>query len=82
MLKDSVIFIGETYDGRWDKWYGPGGRNETYLYNITEIENSSVANAFRHNNISFPPTKMINEIRKNASLSCKSSQKGNTYAHL
>lgn len=76
-----ILFTGETYDGRWNKWYGPSGRNKTYSYNITEIENSAVANAFRRNNISFPTAKMINEIQKNATLSCKSSEKGNTFAH-
>ncbi|KAK7601300.1 hypothetical protein V9T40_008741 [Parthenolecanium corni] len=71
---DWKIITGEFDNGIWDKRFGPSGRNSWYKYNITEIEASPVAIAFRRNYISFPSPQMINETRENTSLSCDWSQ--------
>lgn len=66
-----VYILGEVYDGKWDGWYGPSGRGKEYSYNVTAVENSMVALAFKHNNLTLPTRQTINAMRKNASVSCR-----------
>lgn len=62
---------GDIYEGKWNGWYGPSGRGKEFAYNFTQVEDSMVARAFKNNNITFPTKQTINELRKNASVSCR-----------
>nr|CAH7753973.1 unnamed protein product [Callosobruchus chinensis] len=62
---------GATYDGMWDYWYGPDGRN--YTYNSTSVENSPAGQVLKALNMS-ASTETINELRKAANVKCNTSE--------
>lgn len=78
-ILSQILILGEVNNGNWDKRFGPSGRSKWYKYNITEIETSPVATAFRRNNISFPSPQVINETRENISLSCDWDKESNVF---
>ncbi|VEN50922.1 unnamed protein product, partial [Callosobruchus maculatus] len=65
------ITKGATYDGTWDYWYGPDGRN--YSYNTSSVENSPTGQVLKALNMS-TPTEKINELRKAADVQCNTSE--------
>ncbi len=63
-------FTGEVFNGRWDGWYGPSGRDPDLTYDLNLVKNSSVGKAFRNNGFSFPSRRRMKQIRQNATVSC------------
>lgn len=64
-----VIKGASPYQGQWDGWYGPSGRN--YEYNITEVINSLSGIAVKK--LGLMPTKNeIIALRDQATLQCRS----------
>ncbi|CAH2000847.1 unnamed protein product [Acanthoscelides obtectus] len=61
------ITKGATYDGIWDYWYGPDGRNHTY--NVSSVGNSAVGQVLRDLNMSTSSQK-IEELRRAANVVC------------
>lgn len=71
-------FLGSTYDGQWDAWYGPSGRDSEYRYSLSSVKESLVARAFSNSRISFPDDEVIMRLRSEATVSCQ----GISDAHL
>ena len=62
-----VIKGASPYQGKWDEWYGPSGRD--YRYDINKVFQSSAGKAFKKLNIK-PTLKEIELIRRNSTISC------------
>lgn len=62
-----VIKGASPYEGQWDGWYGPSGRN--YQYNVTDVINSVSGVAIQKLGI-MPKTNKIIELREQATLTC------------
>lgn len=58
---------GSSYNGVWDSWYGPGGRD--YVFNFSLIENSPTNRALELIGKATTKEKMI-ELRNQATLQC------------
>ncbi|XP_074032233.1 arylsulfatase B isoform X2 [Leptinotarsa decemlineata] len=61
------LIKGTTYDGTWDSWYGPSGRD--YNYSLSLIENSAAGQALRAINKSASRLKM-EALRGEATIDC------------
>jgi arylsulfatase B len=61
---------GTTYNGTWDNWYGPSGRD--YDYNATLVIDSVTGQALKSINISLTP-EMIEVLRNFSTISCSNS---------
>ncbi|XP_044255571.1 arylsulfatase J isoform X1 [Tribolium madens] len=60
---------GTTYNGAWDGWYGPSGRD--YTYNVSLVVNSPTGVALKSINMSLVPeeiTKLLNSSRIDCSM--------------
>lgn len=68
---DWKIISGSTYDGQWDAWYGPSGRDSEYRYSLSSVKESLVARAFSNSRISFPDDEVIMRLRSEATVSCQ-----------
>ncbi|KAL5289186.1 hypothetical protein ACFFRR_009396 [Megaselia abdita] len=69
-----VIKGASPYQGKWDGWYGPSGRN--YEYNVTEVMNSLSGIAIKELGI-MPNESEIIDLRKEATLTCRFENKKN-----
>ncbi|CAG9762811.1 unnamed protein product [Ceutorhynchus assimilis] len=63
MLDNWKLIQGTTYEGAWDNWYGPSGRNQPY--NTSLIHQSLVGKALRSISDS-----TINRLRSEATVQC------------
>ncbi|KAI4462998.1 arylsulfatase [Holotrichia oblita] len=66
-IDDWKLLKGTTYEGAWDNWYGPSGRNETY--NTTMVRFSLAGLALQSIN-RCASEEQINKIRKEAEVKC------------
>lgn len=64
-----VIKGASPYQGQWDGWYGPSGRN--YDYNITQVTNSLAGIVIQKIGI-MPEKNKILALRNQATLTCRS----------
>lgn len=62
-----VIKGASPYQGQWDGWYGPSGRD--YKYNISVVLNSKSAVAIKKLGL-MPNENKIMDLRKEATVSC------------
>ncbi|XP_050300182.1 arylsulfatase B isoform X2 [Anthonomus grandis grandis] len=72
MIDNWKLVKGTTYDGNWDNWYGPSGRE--YDYNISLVENSPAGAAFRRLK-KLPDEINIKNLRNKATVSCDNDAK-------
>ena len=62
------MFVGTTYKGKWDQWYGPSGRD--YPYDLKSVvEDCPVAKALKNLGSPLNPTKVM-ELRNAATVQC------------
>lgn len=64
------LLAGTTYQGVWDKWYGPAGDREPGMYNITAVLSSPAAQALRALG-AMPTDDVIAVRRRQATISCE-----------
>ena len=64
---DWKLVKGTTYQGHWDSWKGPSGRQGRYKFN--KLFNSEVAKIIR-DITPLPSKSKIEMLRKSASLNC------------
>lgn len=62
---------GSTYKGKWDKWFGPTGRNDSY--NVSLVQTSLVAQALESMGNPIPDESTINALRSQITLDCPKS---------
>ncbi|XP_048517742.1 arylsulfatase J isoform X1 [Dendroctonus ponderosae] len=62
------IIQGTTYNGQWDNWYGPSGRDAQY--NISLVQNSPTGKALQEINAS-TSAEVIKSLRNAATIDCK-----------
>ncbi|KAJ8969203.1 hypothetical protein NQ314_001874 [Rhamnusium bicolor] len=63
---------GTTYDGTWDNWYGPAGRE--YNYSISLVQNSPAGLALKSLGKAATP-QQIQKLRKQANIECSTLNK-------
>lgn len=66
------LLKGTTYQGQWDNWYGPDGRD--YFYNSTSVIQSVSGLALKSINMSIT-NEEIGKLRKEAEITCQSKEK-------
>ncbi|XP_030767235.1 arylsulfatase I [Sitophilus oryzae] len=66
------LIQGATYDGVWDNWYGPSGRN--YSYNTSMVQNSLAGKALKSINMDISD-ETIKTLRNKATIVCGNSKK-------
>jgi arylsulfatase B len=73
--QDCVCLLsGRTWDGQWDDWYGPSGRDPAYSYNLTLVYNSAAGRALSNTSAALPlnPEEAL-RLRAAAGVSCGST---------
>jgi len=61
------FFIGSTYNGVWDGWYGPSGRE--WIYDADGVISSTAGRAIASVGLSVT-TEIISSLRENAMIKC------------
>ncbi|XP_048517743.1 arylsulfatase J isoform X2 [Dendroctonus ponderosae] len=64
----NTLWEGTTYNGQWDNWYGPSGRDAQY--NISLVQNSPTGKALQEINAS-TSAEVIKSLRNAATIDCK-----------
>lgn len=60
-------FVGSTYKGAWDGWYGPSGRE--WVYDVDGVISSTTAHAIASVGLGIT-TEAIRMLRENAMIKC------------
>ena len=70
--KKCELTAGTTYEGEWDDWYGPSGRDSNYTYSYYQmVVNSPTSLNLQSINYPVPnKTKMAN-LRRSVDLQCQ-----------
>ena len=69
------IFSGTTYQGRWDNWYGPSGRDSNYTYNYQKVLNSPTGVSLKAINVPVPNQGKMANLRQSSNVQCQRSKK-------
>ncbi|KAK9508335.1 hypothetical protein O3M35_005923 [Rhynocoris fuscipes] len=72
-IGDWKLVKGSTYNGQWDGWYGPSGRDEDLHYNVDAVMKSSAGKAVSAFSKALNPTNMLN-LRNLAEVKCNFSR--------
>lgn len=67
---------GSTYNGQWDGWYGPSGREKTFRYNVGQVLGSRAHRAVSTISNRVSPDH-IRELREKATISCSTERNTN-----
>ena len=65
---------GTTYQGRWDGWYGPDGRNDK-PYNFNILYSSPTAKNLKTIGMELPTKSKVAQLREEAELKCSKPKK-------
>ncbi|KAF5270105.1 hypothetical protein FQA39_LY08517 [Lamprigera yunnana] len=65
------LLNGTTYNGIWDRWYGPSGRSD--YYNTTYILNCPASNCLKKVHESLD-SRTVEKMRKEAEINCPNSK--------
>ena len=60
--------LGTTYNGDWDSWFGPSGRNGSYDYNL--VRKSLASDALRSIGMPLHSDKKLKMLRKETEIKC------------
>ena len=70
-----IFSSGTTYNGEWDQWYGPSGRDKNYVYNVTTVLDSTAAKMLKKIGMPLGPEASLNYLRAASEVKC-SKKKG------
>ena len=62
---------GTTYRGRWDNWYGPSGRNSSYVYDYERILKSPTGQSLKAINVPLPSKAKMANVRESVDIKCQ-----------
>ena len=68
------IFSGTTYQGHWDGWYGPDGRNDK-RYNFNILYSSPTTKNLKKIGMDLPTKSQVAQLREEAELKCSKPKK-------
>ena len=68
------IFSGTTYQGHWDGWYGPDGRNDKQ-YNFNILYSSPTTKNLKKIGMDLPTKSRVAQLREEAELKCSKPKK-------
>jgi hypothetical protein len=69
-MKTFFCFQGTTYEGKWDQWYGPSGREKTYAYNMSAVVDSPSATSLKKIGMPLGPVEILNALRATSEVKC------------
>ncbi len=74
---------GSSYNGQWDGWYGPSGREDPALeYNVSAVRESPAARAVEEVGLALPASdEEILQLRHATDVKCGKMDKGVTPCH-
>ena len=61
---------GTTYDGQWDGWYGPSGRDPSYIYDYQNILISPTSLSLQSINHTMPKKAEMADLRRSMDVQC------------
>ena len=68
---ESTNRIGTTYRGRWDYWYGPSGRNSSYIYDYQKVLKSPTGKSLKEINVPLPSKAKMANVRESVDIKCQ-----------
>ena len=76
---DFKLLRGSNYNGAWNSWYGPSGRDsESPAYSIKNVRSSPATSALAQIGVKLPTDENILMLRDEVSLKCNASTKAQT----
>ena len=73
------LLRGSNYNGAWNSWYGPSGRDkDSPAYNIGDVRNSAAASALAKIDVKLPNDEQILKLRDEVNLKCVAPDKAQT----
>ena len=67
---DWKLLKGTSYDGAWDGWYGPAGREEG-TYSLAMVRQSQAARVLERRGLPLPEDEVMLRLRQEADVSCR-----------
>lgn len=64
---NNILFVGSTYNGEWDGWYGPSGRE--WVYDMGDVIGSIAGLAVKSVGLGIN-TETIKLLRENSMIKC------------